>query len=219
MTRVATLMGVTLPSRLLSRRQTRRYPPQMDAVDADAGLAEVLRLAASAEPRCGAVTVVAVDGPSAAGKTTLSRRLAAALHVPVVHLDAIYPGWDGLADAVPLVTSQVLEPLARGERAAYRRWDWMRDRWGGTAEVPMVSLLVLEGVGSSVGTAGTYASVRVWVEAPRDVRFERGIARDGEAYRPNWERWARQEVALFAADRTRDRADVVIDTSVPLSAT
>ena len=45
------------------------------------------------------------------------------------------------------------------------------------------------------------------------MRFARGIARDGEAYRPHWERWARQEDALFAADRTRDRADVVLDTS------
>jgi hypothetical protein len=51
------------------------------------------------------------------------------------------------------------------------------------------------------------------VEAEREVRFTRGIDRDGEAYRPHWERWARQEEALFAADRTRDRADVVLDTT------
>jgi hypothetical protein len=51
------------------------------------------------------------------------------------------------------------------------------------------------------------------VEADREVRFARGIARDGEAYRPHWERWARQEGSLFAADGTRDRADIVLDTS------
>jgi hypothetical protein len=53
----------------------------------------------------------------------------------------------------------------------------------------------------------------VWVEADRAVRFARGIDRDGEAYRPHWERWARQEESLFAADRTRDGADVVLDTT------
>ena len=74
-------------------------------------------------------------------------------------------------------------------------------------------LLVLEGVGSSVLPAGDYAAVSVWVEADRAVRFARGIDRDGEGYRPHWERWARQEEALFAADRTRDRADVVLDTT------
>ncbi len=43
--------------------------------------------------------------------------------------------------------------------------------------------------------------------------MSRGIARDGEAYRPHWERWAEQEARLYAADRTRERADLVIDTS------
>ena len=42
--------------------------------------------------------------------------------------------------------------------------------------------------------------------------MRRGLARDGELYRPHWERWAAQEEALFAADRTRDRADVVVST-------
>ena len=44
------------------------------------------------------------------------------------------------------------------------------------------------------------------------VRYERAIARDGETYRPNWERWAASERALFRADRTRERADLVVDT-------
>jgi hypothetical protein len=53
--------------------------------------------------------------------------------------------------------------------------------------------------------------VLLWVEAPRDVRFARGIERDGEAYRPLWERWALQEDALFAVERTRERADFRVD--------
>jgi uridine kinase len=159
------------------------------------------------------VRVVAVDGPSGAGKTTLAARLTEVLAAPVVHVDDIYPGWDGLAAGVPLVTTQVLERLAAGEPAAYRRWDWLHDRWTRTVPVPPTPVLVLEGVGSSARPAGAYATVCVWVEAARDVRFERGIARDGESYRPQWERWAAQEVALFAADGTRERADVRLDTS------
>lgn len=64
-----------------------------------------------------------------------------------------------------------------------------------------------------MGSAGGYAAVRVWVEADAACRLRRGLDRDGEAYRPHWLRWARQEQALFAADGTRTRADVVIDTS------
>jgi uridine kinase len=177
-------------------------------------VAEAVRLAATRDPRCGEVRLVAVDGQSGSGKSTLGVAIGAALDAPVVHMDDIYPGWDGLAEAVPLVTTQVLEPLTAGQPAAYRRWDWVRNRWSSRlVPVPAVPVLVLEGVGSSVLPAGDYAAVRVWVEADREVRFARGITRDGEAYRPHWERWARQEDALFAADRTRDRADVVLDTT------
>jgi hypothetical protein len=42
------------------------------------------------------------------------------------------------------------------------------------------------------------------------------MARDGATYRPNWERWAASERALFARDRTRERADLVVDTSAPV---
>jgi hypothetical protein len=41
----------------------------------------------------------------------------------------------------------------------------------------------------------------------------RGIARDGEAFRPHWQRWARQEEQVFGADQNRERADLVIDTT------
>lgn len=182
--------------------------------DPAAAVAEAVRLVAVGDPRCGPVRLVAVDGPSGSGKSTLGAAIADALAAPLVHMDDIYPGWDGLAEAVPLVTTQVLQPLAAGEPAAYRRWDWVRSRWSGrTVTVPSMPLLVLEGVGSSVRPAGDYAAVCVWVEADRAVRLTRGIDRDGEAYRPHWERWARQEHALFAADGTRDRADVVLDTT------
>ncbi|HEU4999263.1 MAG TPA: hypothetical protein VFT68_09980 [Lapillicoccus sp.] len=182
--------------------------------DPAAAVAEVVRLVGLREPRCGGTRIVAVDGPSGSGKSTLGAAVGAALEAPVLHMDDIYPGWDGLAEAVPLVTTQVLEPLAAGRPAAYRRWSWVRHEWSRqVVPVPATPLLVLEGVGASVRPAGDYAAVCVWVEAGRDVRFRRGMDRDGEAYRPHWERWARQEDALFAADRTRDRADVRLDTT------
>lgn len=61
-----------------------------------------------------------------------------------------------------------------------------------------------------------YLTALVYVEAPPELRYERGIERDGEAFRPHWERWAAQEDVLFHRERTRDRADVVIDGSAPV---
>ncbi len=176
-------------------------------------LALAERLARQATPRCGRVLVVAVDGPSGSGKTTFAAELSERLGAPVIHMDDLFPGWDGLAPAPGLLTTQVLEPLARGERAAYRRWDWTADEWHEDVPVPASDVLIVEGCGSSVGPAARYAAVRVWVQADPDARMARGIARDGEAFRPQWERWARQEMEVFSADGTRDRADLVIDTT------
>ncbi len=180
-------------------------------------VAAVVSLARTAEARCGDVVVVALDGPSGAGKTTLAHGIELALAptgpVAVVHMDHLYPGWDGLAQAPRLLTAQVLEPLSRGERAAYRLWSWVREEWTGTREVPPCRFLVVEGCGSSVQPAGGYAAVSVFVDADTALRMRRGIDRDGEGYRPQWQRWADQEAALFSADATRERADLVLDTS------
>lgn len=156
--------------------------------------------------------VVAVDGPSGSGKSVLGAALARDLGAPLVCMDDLFPGWDGLAAAPGLLAEQVLEPLARGGRAAYRRWDWHRDDWAEEVQVPSTDLLVVEGCGSSVGPAAGLVDLAVWVEASDEARMARGLARDGESYRPHWERWAAQEAEVFAADGTRDRAAVVVRT-------
>jgi uridine kinase len=180
--------------------------------------ATVLRIAALAErvrdgpARCGDTRLVCVDGPSGAGKSTLASRLAAALgDPPVLHMDDLYPGWDGLAAAVPLLYEQVVAPLAARRPARYRRYDWDRGEFAETRRLGRPAVLVVEGVAAGARPVAPYTSLLVWVEASRAERLRRGIARDGETYRPQWARWAAQEAAHFAADGTRDRADLRVD--------
>nr|BFE81332.1 hypothetical protein GCM10020093_039330 [Planobispora longispora] len=51
----------------------------------------------------------------------------------------------------------------------------------------------------------------VWVEAPRELRLARALARDGAALEPQWHAWMRAEDEWFAADGTRSRADLLVD--------
>ncbi|SDT25789.1 hypothetical protein [Jiangella sp. DSM 45060] len=177
-------------------------------------LAERVR---SLPPRAGSTVVVAVDGPAGSGKTTLAGRLAARLDdAPVLHMDDLYPGWDGLAHAAAAVAAEVLAPLAEGRPARYRRWDWHADRWAGWVDVPAAPVLVVEGSGSGSTPGAPYLSLLLWVDAPHDLRQARGFERDGDGFRPHWSRWARQEEALFAAERTRERADLRVDTASPV---
>ena len=129
---------------------------------------------------------------------------------PVVHMDDIYPGWDGLADAGALTTrSWSRSPPAGPPHTG-----------GGTGSGPLraarrcppTPLLVLEGAARACCPAFDYAAVAVWVEADRgsgsreaSTATARPTGRTGSA--------GPAEEALFAADRTRDRADVVLDTT------
>ncbi|WP_375002330.1 AAA family ATPase [Aeromicrobium sp. CTD01-1L150] len=174
-------------------------------------LSHVVDLVASRPARAGDTRVVAVDGPSGSGKTTLARRLAHLLDCQTIHMDDLYPGWDGLAEAPGLLVDQVLHPLSQAEPASYRRWDWHAHQWAESHPVAPEPVLLIEGVGSAALRCAPYLSLIVWIEAPREERMRRGLERDGETYRPHWERWARQEQELFAADHTRERADLVVD--------
>jgi hypothetical protein len=154
--------------------------------------------------------LVCVDGPSGAGKTQLASALAVAIGgPPVVAMDELYPGWDGLAAGVARLRDEVVAPLAAGRPAAYRRWDWARDAYGERRDLGVPPLLVVEGVGAG---AATGVALLIWLDAPEGVRYRRAMDRDGATYGPYWTRWAAQERAHFAADQTADRADVRLTT-------
>jgi uridine kinase len=172
---------------------------------------DIVRLIGSRQPACGATTVVAVDGPSGAGKTGFAGGLARAAGADVLHLEDLYPGWGGLA-RTPSLVAGVLDAISVGDVGAVPRWDWERGRPGELLHVPPARLLVLDGVGSGADVIRPHLSLLIWVDAAADVRKERALARDGGTYAPYWDMWAAQEATHFAHEQTRSRADVVVQT-------
>jgi uridine kinase len=161
---------------------------------------------AAAPPRAGATRVLAIDGRAGAGKTTLAGALAARLGAPIVDLELIYPGWDGLEAGIALLVSDVLEPFAAGRPARVPRYDWARGGFGEPWLLEPPPLAIVEGVGAGATAVEPFTSLLVWVELDAATRRERALARDGELFRPHWERWAAQEDALLARERTPERA-------------
>lgn len=175
----------------------------------------VLDLVAARRPRLGATRLVCLDGPAGSGKTTLAAALAAGAQARgeapgVVHGDDLLAGWSGLPGLADSLVAAV-SPLADGLPGRFRRYDWVAGAWAEEVAVPVVDLLVVEGVGSGTPLLDPWRTALVWVEAPADLRLARGLARDGEAFAPHWEAWARDEQGAFARDRTRARADVLVD--------
>jgi hypothetical protein len=185
-------------------------PPAVDVV---AGLADRVR---TAEPRLGRTRLVCVDGPAGSGKTTLAGRLAGALGpgTAVLHMDDLYAGWT-LTGAFARLAAGVLRPLAEGRPGAVHRFDWAVGRFEAEpVDVPVPEVLVVEGCGSCPRAVDAWTSLRVWVEAPQQVRLIRGLARDGAHFEAHWLRWQRTEAEAFAAEDTPARAEVLVDGTV-----
>lgn len=165
-------------------------------------------------------TVVAIDGRSGAGKTDLADALEAELRrrdvsVTIVHTDQLCPGWDGLDQVPARLVEDVLAPLSVGGKARFRRWDWLADAPADRdTDVPDTAVLIVEGVGSGAAATTAFVDLLIWVTAPADERHCRTMERDGDTFRPHWERWAAQEDVLFDRDRPADRAGIRLDTAL-----
>lgn len=155
--------------------------------------------------------LVGVDGFSGAGKSTLAAELAGRLGAPLLSLEEITPGWDGLAAAAGLARTGIGDPLAVGRTLRLPTWDWEAGAPGPVRDVAPAPVVVLEGCGAGATPLAPVTSLLAWVDAPAGERERRLRARDDWAvYAPFRERWRTQEAGLAGTDR---RADVVLDNA------
>lgn len=173
---------------------------------------EVLAAALARPVSLGAGRLICIDGLAGSGKTTLAAGIAAlAPEAVVIGTDEMLEGWRGLPGLGTSIEG-LLRPLASGRTGRWRRWDWLANGWAETRDVTPGPLLILEGVGSAAASYDDLVTLLVWVEADRETRLARGLARDGDDQRGHWLTWLDDEAALHAREDTRARADVVITT-------
>jgi uridine kinase len=154
--------------------------------------------------------IVAIDGPGGAGKSALAARLARELgSAQVLHTDD-FASWDNPLNWWPRLIDEALEPLSRNQPARFKRTDWEnkgREQW---AEIEPAEFVILEGVSASREAFQPFVTYSIWVETPRELRLRRGLERDGEGARAQWEKWMAQEDEYIRRERPQERADVVV---------
>jgi hypothetical protein len=163
----------------------------------------------------GRPVVLAVDGRSNNGKTTLAARMAKV--VPgsaVIHTDDI--AWRhsrfGWAD---LLIEGVLRPAHRGDGVAYRPPRWIEHGREGQLTVPAgCPLLIVEGVGAGRAEAAPLIDSLVWVQSDAAIADRRGLERVGRPGGPDTVQdlldWMDEERPFVADEQPWNRADIVV---------
>jgi uridine kinase len=157
----------------------------------------VLELIAAARS-ASELVLVGIGGRGAAGKTTLARL------IPDTQTVSTDEFWDGQGFDIPRLAREVVTPLSEGRPARFSSFDWARRELRGTRTLEPAGVVVVEGVCALHRTLRDAYAVRVWVEAPADVRLARGVARDGEGSRSTW-----VDVWMPSEDRYVERDDPV----------
>ena len=163
--------------------------------------------------------MLAVDGRSASGKTTLSGRVAALVrNSAVVHTDDV--AWSHSIFGWPdLLRAGILTPARRGAAVTYRppAW-WAKGRAGSIDVAAGVDLLVVEGVGVARAELAPLFDVVVWVQSDEDEIDRRNAGRiaAGEISGSLFDVWMAEEIPFLAAERPWERADLVVAGTSPI---
>jgi len=190
--------------------------PEVGEPDAGPWQAESLeglvrRLLPAAGQRPNRPWIVAVDGRSGAGKTTLVERLLA--RVPdsdVVHTDDV--AWHlSFFDWADELRDGVLEPLLQGEAVHYRPPGWVARKRSGAIALPAGrSVVWVEGSGSSRQALSDLIDASIWVQCDNLEARRRLRARDGQEEEDLHREWEEQEIPFLLEDRPWERATVIV---------
>jgi uridine kinase len=184
----------------------------------------------------GAPLVVAIDGRSGAGKSTIAVQLAAVMPATVIPTDDFFAAeltaadWDARSprerarDAIDWrrLRRLVLEPLRAGQPAIWHPFDFgAGERADGSYAISSESVrcepapvIILDGAYSSRPELADLVGCAMLVETPAATRRARLALREAPEFLEAWhERWDAAEDYYFSAIRPPESFDMVVDSA------
>jgi uridine kinase len=158
------------------------------------------------------VTLLAIDGPAGAGKTTLAAQLHAEYSVDstvrTIHMDELYNGWDdafgqSLTDALQAITSAHLSGLTH----TIKIFNWHLMEFDREEVIDPTDFLILEGVGAAQKVVREAGAITYWLDIDNDTGLQRVLARDGAHIEKEMRQWQIQQSIHFAKDQTRENCE------------
>lgn len=167
------------------------------------------------------VKVIAIDGRCAAGKTTFAKALARVTGAGLIHMDDFFLPGELKTDArlkepggnihYERFIAEVLPGLRNVAGFEYTRYDCEKMELGAIRRVPAGLLRIVEGAYSCHPKFGNYMDLKIFCDVKQLEQRIRIKQRDGENSLPIFlDKWIPREERYFAANKTRDRADIIL---------
>lgn len=163
--------------------------------------------------------IIAIDGRSASGKTTLAVRLSAAIpNSAIIHTDDV--AWNySMFDWSEVLAGNIITPARAGRPVRYQPPGWAPSGRSGALELPgKLDCLIIEGVGIGRRALGPSIDVLIWVQSDFQLAHERGLARDiatatdrdAAECQEFWDHWMDAEIPFLEKERPWSRADLLV---------
>jgi uridine kinase len=158
------------------------------------------------------MTLLAIDGPAGAGKTTLAAQLAAeySVHstVRTIHMDDLYNGWDdGLGQSLTDNLQEITAAYLAGNQFTIRIFNWYSMKFDREEVITPSDYLILEGVGAAQEIVRKAGATTYWLDIDAESGLQRVLARDGTHIEKEMRQWQIQQSIHFAKDQTRENCE------------
>ena len=161
------------------------------------------------------MTLIAIDGPAGAGKTTLAARFfkefSTSKTVAVIQMDDLYDGWEDALDY--RLTSRltgIVEAFAAHSRFSIPIFNWTTLSFDSSQNIDPSEILIIEGVGAGQKAVRDAGAIVYWLDIEAEVGLARVLERDGYEIESQMRQWQLDQDAHFLRDNTRANANHIL---------
>ena len=167
--------------------------------------------------------IIAIDGPCASGKTTLSRWLCDIYHLNLVHMDDFYLPFDKRTKELShlpgghmdydRIIDDILIPLSSSLTASYKPYDCHNDRYLKPLTIDHTKATIIEGSYSIHPKLRKYYDLKIFIDIEKELQLDRLAARNLTTFDNFKNIWIPKEEYYFDKCNVRNACDFVIVSS------
>ena len=158
------------------------------------------------------MTLLAIDGPAGAGKTTFAAKLEAELSlkgtVKVIHMDDLYNGWDNaLSNPLSEILDRISTAHLAGREFVIKIFNWHTMAFDHEERIAPTDYLIIEGVGAAQQIVRETGAITYWLDIEPEIGLQRVLDRDGAHLEVQMRQWQVDQDKHFARDETRENCE------------